>query len=120
VVLGGAQYNAIGTTPGSANRWNYLTGVLKPQNGGLAFDVNGVQEGTNGTTASTLRNDTTIGVRFGLGTDVGYSGALDEVHISNIARSSNWVWACYLNMALNTSFQTYGAMPPRGMTVFFR
>ena len=47
---------------------------------------------------------------------------LDEARISSVARSTNWVWAEYLNMASNTVFNNYGAVetiipPPKG-TVF--
>ena len=36
-------------------------------------------------------------------------GTFDEVRISSAARSANWVWAEYQNMASNTVFQAYGA-----------
>jgi hypothetical protein len=104
---GAAGYSPAGmTTIGSSNRWDHLTAVWRPQNGGLTFYVNGVQEGTNATTTYTLR-DSTVGVRFGRVNDGYYSGALDEVQISNIARSSNWIWACYMNQGSNNLFGTY-------------
>ena len=39
------------------------------------------------------------------------SGAMDEIRIANAAQSSNWLWACYQNMAANASFQSYGQLP---------
>jgi hypothetical protein len=38
-----------------------------------------------------------------------YDGVLDEVRVSSLGRSSNWVWAVYWNSASNASFVTYGA-----------
>ncbi|MDD5522883.1 MAG: DUF2341 domain-containing protein [Kiritimatiellae bacterium] len=53
-------------------------------------------------TASTLHT------LFGLGYAGYYRGVLDEVRISNVARSTNWVWATYMNQASNDVFNTYG------------
>ncbi len=35
-----------------------------------------------------------------------FAGSIDEVRIEGVARSSNWVWACYMNMASNSFFNT--------------
>ena len=35
-------------------------------------------------------------------------GLIDEFQVSSVAQSSNWVWACYQNMASNSVFNTYG------------
>jgi len=35
-------------------------------------------------------------------------GMIDEVRISSVARSSNWIWACWLNMASNPLFNACG------------
>ena len=37
----------------------------------------------------------------------GIAGMLDEVRISNTARSSNWVWATWMNMASGSVFNAY-------------
>jgi hypothetical protein len=36
-----------------------------------------------------------------------WQGALDEVRAETTARSSNWIWACYMNMASNSVFNSY-------------
>jgi hypothetical protein len=42
------------------------------------------------------------------------NGVLDEVRLESVERSSNWVWACYMNMATNGvltgSFNNYSAV----------
>ena len=37
-----------------------------------------------------------------------YTGKLDDVQVSSVPRSSNWIWACYQNMASNGVFNSYG------------
>jgi hypothetical protein len=37
-------------------------------------------------------------------------GTLDELRVSAQARSSNWVWATWMNVASNASFATVGAV----------
>jgi hypothetical protein len=39
-----------------------------------------------------------------------FNGRIDEARISSVTRSTNWVWAEWLNSASNTTFQTYGAV----------
>jgi len=44
---------------------------------------------------------------------------MDEVRISTSARSSNWVWACWMNMASNNVFATT-TVSPRGTVYLLR
>jgi hypothetical protein len=44
--------------------------------------------------------------RIGAGAYDQFVGLIDEVRIEGVARSSNWVWACYMNMASNSFFNT--------------
>ena len=50
--------------------------------------------------------------RIGAGAYGQFSGSVDEVRIEGVARSSNWVWACYMNMASNSFFNTPSAALP--------
>ena len=36
------------------------------------------------------------------------AGLIDEIRISRVARSTNWLWACYQNIVSNGVFQSYG------------
>jgi hypothetical protein len=38
----------------------------------------------------------------------GGPGVFDEVRISNVGRSSNWIWAVYQNLAVNGTFNRFG------------
>jgi autotransporter-associated beta strand protein len=44
-----------------------------------------------------------------LGTGEFFDGLIDQMEISRVGRSSNWVWASYLQVASNQSFLTYTA-----------
>jgi len=48
-------------------------------------------------------------------------GLLDELRLSSLARSSNWVWACWMNMASNSAFVAHGALQklPRPVNVTY-
>ena len=54
---------------------------------------------------------------FKIGNRAGWQGMLDEVRVSNLARSSNWVWACWATMA--SSFDSSGpaALQDRTLTI---
>jgi hypothetical protein len=46
------------------------------------------------------------------GNSSAFNGQMDEARVSNIARSANWIWAEFMNMASNGVFNTYGAASP--------
>ena len=41
-----------------------------------------------------------------------FNGDIDEVRVSNAARSGDWIEACYLNTKDNSTFLTYGSSEP--------
>ena len=43
-----------------------------------------------------------------------YTGSSDELRVSTVIRSDNWLWAEYQTMASNTVFNNYGAMSASG------
>jgi len=71
----------------------YLNGIEADSDGGLVYSIN-----AGG------------GFRIGQGPESKYKGDVDEVRLSNVARSTNWVWASWNNQAQNTSFCDYGAV----------
>ena len=52
--------------------------------------------------------DIFFGARNDLDAERFLGGRLDEIRISTVARSSDWIWACYMNQASNDNFCTYG------------
>ena len=45
------------------------------------------------------------------------NGIIDEVRAEQVFRSSNWIWATYLTVASNTSFNTYGSVQGGGANI---
>jgi len=98
-----------------ANHWQQLTAVGTGSNTYFYLD---------GTYAGQCNQQATEPVRcIGFrdrqtGYDWGWQFAyyLDEVRVENASRSSNWIWACYMNMASNAIFSSYGSVQTGGST----
>jgi hypothetical protein len=41
---------------------------------------------------------------------------IDELRIETVPRSSNWIWACWMNAGSNSVFNSYGAITSSGST----
>jgi len=57
-----------------------------------------------------------IGRAFDSG-DRYFDGLVDELRVESVPRSSNWVWACWLNTASNGVFNSVGPLAGGGPTV---
>ena len=97
--------------------WHLVTFSLRGNAPNIADGIHygdGVRRGTtvNGQAVNTSNaNDVRLGLEGHTG-DHDYTGLLDEVRISSVARSSNWVWACYMNVASHETFATYRVYAP--------
>ncbi len=89
------------------SNWVYVAGTLDGSN--LTLYVNGIANTTQATTAAPYYNGTQLWIGADLNRDY-LNGQLDEVRVENVARSSNWVWACYMNEASNSTFATYSTV----------
>jgi len=88
--------------------WHHLVAVSTPNNAYLYLD--GILKATRGSALTyTAPGDLYFGRQglFNNGAEW-FGGIVDEVRIETVSRSSNWIWASYLNTASNTSFITYG------------
>ena len=96
-------------TPVVARSWKYLTGVREGTNQSLYLDGKLVNFSSSIGSSAGLRDttdDVAIGrsLRYVTDWNEGYgffSGAIDEVQISNVSRSSDWVRLCYMNQKAN-------------------
>jgi hypothetical protein len=96
------------TTSVVLNTWNHVVATYN-KNGALSTDrlkiyINGsLASGTPTTDRTTDINATTsslqIGARQYVGTRQYFSGSIDEAHISNIARSADWIKTEYNNQS---------------------
>jgi len=86
--------------------WYHLAAVSTPNNAYLY--VNGVLKATKGSALTyTGIHDLWFG-RQGYLNGEYFSGLMDEVRIESVSRSSNWIWASWMNQASNSMFWTYG------------
>jgi len=116
--IGLAKYNGSweDTTPTAGlaptGQWSQVAVTFDTSTKLASLFVNGVLVKNKTFTAAIGANGsatTRIGGVF-YTTDTKYiNGYIDDTRISNVSRSSNWVWACYQNMASNNVFQSYGS-----------
>jgi hypothetical protein len=45
-----------------------------------------------------------------------WAGTIDEVRVSRVTRSADWLWACWMNIASNSTFNAYGEVQAAGGT----
>jgi hypothetical protein len=104
----------------ATNRWYHL--AIRAELGSVKkvyFYVNGAQVGSPYTTTKASIADTTGSLVLGCynaGSEA-WSGVLDELRITGGQRSSNWLWACYMNQGSNLAFNTYGTAAAPGTPV---
>jgi hypothetical protein len=95
----------------TSNEWHHLAAVGSGAQ--TLMYVDGLYRGTCDRKST---NDVyAIGNHWGGGQR--WSDYLDEFRVCTIARSSNWVWACYMNQASNSLFGTYSAVVAGGSPV---
>lgn len=93
-------------------RYHHVVGVLNGTT--MSLYVDGVLRSNRTTTAIST-------ISSGLISDSASShyGVLDEVRVSSVARSSNWIWATWMNEASNTVFTGLGTVSDRDTLPFF-
>jgi hypothetical protein len=93
----------------SLNQWHLLTAVVDQADGAAQLYVDG-----NQVASGAIRNDFANDNDMELGRDTGgtfaFLGSLDEARIHSDLESSNWVWASYMTVATNSSFENYSSV----------
>jgi hypothetical protein len=96
-----------------ASSWHYV--VARWSSAGLYLYADGIQYQSAGTASPYTQTPAAWNLGRFLGSEQQwFGGKMDEVRISSVARSTNWVWAEYMNMASNAVFNKYGAMQTLG------
>ena len=110
----GKSIEVSGTTALVAGNSYYAVGVF-PANGNAYVYLNGSLEGSNSDAGVTSIYNTSHPVEIGRsyhGPTSGYSrhnGLIDEVRISNTARSADWIATSYNNQNDPASYETVGS-----------
>ncbi|MDD5522884.1 MAG: DUF2341 domain-containing protein [Kiritimatiellae bacterium] len=107
----GSTYWSGGVSGGTmkSNVWEHMVVVrdLESASKTVQWYRNGLAAGTSGVTLAPARAGT-LNTLIGDGYAYPFNGVLDELRVSNVTRSSNWVWACYINQVSNNVFNYYG------------
>ncbi len=94
------------------NTWYHIT--VSYNDSGFVLYQDGMQKDSDAGSVSvdSASEENTIGGMPSSGTDRYFNGDMDEVRISSVARSADWVWADYMTVASNTVFSAYGTAEP--------
>jgi hypothetical protein len=95
--------------------WHHVVGVVDRVNGLTRIYVDGQLQGTStawtggAATYEYAQNTWKIGIAApSLSTWTwGADGSIDEVRISSVCHSADWIWACYMAAASNSQFSSY-------------
>jgi len=104
----GGSYEADTNTRVDDGAWHHLMYVRRGSTG--IWYIDGVQRSSHTANFVLQPNDRwSIGQEWDGGSPSDFMGAVyDEIRVSDVARSSNWVWACWMSTASNALFNTFG------------
>ena len=88
--------------------WTYVVATYDRSD--MRIYANGTELGSLAETDALITDtaDVYIGRDETSSKDRYFKGFFDEMRISSVARSSNWIWACWMNVASNNVFGNYG------------
>ncbi|OGV64151.1 MAG: hypothetical protein A2283_04455 [Lentisphaerae bacterium RIFOXYA12_FULL_48_11] len=102
------------------NSWHHLALVYEHENGIKNIYYDGILDSTTNASGNITQNTDPFHMGFSKLTGDGsqyLNGMLDEMRLSNITRSSNWLWACSMSQGVNSRFNTYGRVTHNAGTV---
>ncbi|MEI6972259.1 MAG: glycine-rich domain-containing protein, partial [bacterium] len=94
----------------AAGQWQYVVATYDGST--MRMYVNGTESGSGASWSGTPLNSSGA-LYFGTyydTTSYKYSGDMDEIRMATVARSANWIWAEYANMAHHGSFVSNGVV----------
>ena len=106
----GGQINQFGTTDLRDHTWHHVAWVRDRAAGTLLMYIDGQLERAIGDSGRDITFTTTH--RIGgdnRGTPPNFHGLMDELRVSNVARSDDWIWACWKNQLAPDEFTSWGA-----------
>jgi hypothetical protein len=108
---GGGWSNLYSTVAPTLNTWNAVTWVWRSGNT-VDFYLNGqFQQTVTGASCAVTTSPLYFGETSPTSSDNKFPGDLDEIRLSRIARSANWIATEYNNQNSPTTFYTLGALP---------
>jgi biopolymer transport protein ExbB len=115
--MGGAPVTVTSTADLSMSQWHHV--ALTAASGKLTLYVDGVPAGSAPVTLAEVGGEFTVGAAGGAKF---LTGDIDEVEVSKVARSAEWIKASALSQGLDSNMMLYGADGQReggGQTSYF-
>jgi hypothetical protein len=116
------QQPETGTGLVTAGAWHLVTAAVNRPAGTVQLYVDGTLQGSGNTVTDFPTNsDMNLG-RFNAGA-FAFSGMIDEARIHSGVDDANWIWASYMTVAQNASFENYSNVvstttnPPTPVTI---
>jgi RHS repeat-associated protein len=102
----------------AANTWHHVAYVLTTT--GYTIYTDGLQTGSGSFSGTPLLYDSTHTLVFGATSGSGeyFSGAIDEIRVSKVARSGDWIATAYNNQNAPNVFLTFGSAATGPGSVF--
>lgn len=117
VAMGGSPVTVTSTADLSTSQWHHL--ALTAASGELTLYVDGVPAGSAPVTLAEIGGEFTVGAAGGTKY---LTGDIDEVEVSKVARSAEWIKASALGQGMDSNLVLYGADGQReggGQTSYF-
>ena len=116
----GGEIDQYGTTDMRDNTWHHVAWVRDKATGSFYMYIDGNLEKT----IVAVGSDVVFSSTHKIGADnrpdpPNFHGFMDEIRVSNLARSPYWLWACYKNQVPNSTFITYGDAPPPNLIAYW-
>jgi hypothetical protein len=110
-ISGTAASTIAGVVP--PGQWHQVTAVINRAGGVAQIFVDGVDRTSAGAIRTDFQNQGDVNLGRFTNSTLYFKGVLDEARIEAGLRSSNWIWAGWLNAASNSTFTTFSAVNPR-------
>lgn len=112
--------NYTGTHALTSSAWNFLVGVYDQTNSIVKLLVNTLKDQATSVTGTLVAATNPLDLALNSNNSAeGFDGNLDEIRISNIARSENWLTTQYNNQNSASTFYTIGSQETQGSSNFF-
>jgi hypothetical protein len=118
---GGATEQQLKSATGvvSFDQWHLVTAVIDRADGDAQLYVDGNQV-ASGAAMTDFPTNTDMDLGQDNGNSFQLSGLMDEARIRSSLNSSNWVWASWMTVAQNSTFESYAAVSSSIVTLNIR
>jgi hypothetical protein len=104
--------NETGTSGGAVpfGAWHMIASAVNRTNGTVTFYVDGTFLSSNSGVVRDFTSNADLNLGQFISGSFPFHGLIDEARIRGDISSSNWVWASYMTVAQNSSFENYSAI----------